>query len=367
MLETFSSVGFRNLEPQTLFFPDGITLLLGENGVGKTNVLEGIALLVGRSSFRQARLSDMARGEGFRLAGAVCGAGGREEIQLFWEKGHSRAFRRNGGPAAAGEMGEVLPAVFLAPEDRGLFEGPPAGRRRFLDRLAIGLFPLAHEEYSRFHRAMAQRNALLAAGVRSDEDLDTWTEEFLRCAVRVAKRRRAALELWQSHFSRIFRAAGPLSGLRLLYRSETAAGDPAELYRRQATALRRQEKARGHTLFGPQRDELEFRRDGRLFALSASSGEIKKAAFLLRISEGEAVAAQRGILPLYALDDFDADLSPAAAESLLSVVPPAAQMLLTSARPEAVSFCPRHPDCLYEIIAGRAVPEGKREYLRKTG
>jgi DNA replication and repair protein RecF len=369
LLETFSTTGFRNLAPQTLFFPPGLTLLLGENGAGKTNILEGIAVLAGRSSFRQSRLSEMVRADedAFHLRGTLQTGQGQEELRVEWCRGGARSFERRKLRSHAGEAAELLPAVFLAPEDRALFEGAPSVRRRSLDRLAVSLFPLAHEDYTRFHRSLAQRNALLASGNPDAAALEAWTEEFVRCAQRVLDRRKAVLGIWQSHFSRIFSGAGPLSGLAVRYRSDAADSGSEDTLRAQAAALRRSELARGHSLFGPQRDDLEFVRDGRLFAPCASSGEIKKAAFFLRISEGVAVAEVRGLLPLYALDDFDADLSPRAAESLLGAVPEGAQTLLTTARPEAVSFCPRPPDRLYEVDGGTAAPEPARQQLRKTG
>lgn len=366
MLETFSATGFRNLAPQTLFFPAGVTLLQGENGAGKTNILEGIALLAGRASFRQARLSDMVCGDGFRLRGAVRAPAGLEELEVAWSRGGARSFERGRRRSSAAEAAAVFPAVFLAPEDRALFEGSPSVRRRSLDRLAMTLFPPAHEDYVRFHRSLAQRNALLASGSPDEAALESWTEEFVLCAGRVLERRKSALRAWKGHFERVFARSGPLAGLTIRYRSDAGGIEASEdAYRSQAGRLRRAEIARGHTLFGPQRDDLEFWRGERPFAIAASSGEIKKAAFLLRISEGEAVAEQRSILPLYALDDFDADLSASAAQSLLAAVAPAAQVLLTTARPEAASFCPRPPDLLYEVAGGRAQPA--REHLRKTG
>ncbi len=285
---------------------------------------------------------------------------------MEWSRGGVRRFERGRRRSDAGEAAETLPTVFLAPEDRALFEGSPSVRRRSLDRLAMALFPPAHEDYARFHRALAQRNALLATGSPDGEALESWTEEFVACAGRVLERRRRALETWKARFDRVFARAGSLAGVSFRYRSETGVdGTPEEPYSARAAAVRRAEIARGHTLFGPQRDDLEFVRDGRVFAISASSGEIKKAAFLLRISEGEAVAEERSILPLYALDDFDADLSAEAARSLLAALPRGAQVLLTTARPEAASFCPRPPDLLYEVAAGRAEPA--RGHLRKTG
>ncbi len=92
-----------------------------------------------------------------------------------------------------------------------------------------------------------------------------------------------------------------------------------------------------------------------------------RAAFLLRLSEGETVAAMRGTVPLYALDDFDAELSPGAAESLLADLPAEAQIVLTSAHPDAADRCPRRPEAIFEVSDGTARPRATKENLRRIG
>jgi DNA replication and repair protein RecF len=362
LLESFSSTGFRNLGSGTFFFAPGITLFSGENGAGKTNIVEAIAVLSGRPSFRNAEPREMARERSFFLHGTVRRESGKDEVAAHWMVGRPRQFARNGEKAGFSEIGEVLPAIFLAPEDRALFLGAPSARRRFLDRLAVTLYPAAVESYDRFRRALAQRNALLSAPTPGRDELDTWTEEFIRCARDVAVRRRAACAEWQGRFSARLATSGSLSGLRA-----QARGEPVEEYPRLARALASRERERGHTLFGPQRDDLEFTRGDKSFEGTASTGEIMRAAFLLRLAEGETVASVRGATPLYALDDFDAELSPAAAESLLANLPGDAQILLTSAHPDAAARCPRRPEALFEVVDGEAYPRPMKENLRKIG
>jgi DNA replication and repair protein RecF len=344
-----------------------VTVFFGENGAGKTNFLEGLALLGGRPSFRGARPSEMGAGERFFLSARIARAGAADDVGVEWCAGGRLACALRGRRVGPASLVEAFPGAFMAPEDRSLFEGPPEGRRRFLDRVAVSLAPAALAEYSRFHRALGQRNALLVSG-GADQALEAWTEEFVGCAAAVSERRRHALAIWAEEFRRALPPSGPLSGISLSYSPDGDEAPSRETYRRQALRLRDAERRRGHTLFGPQRDDLSFQREGRPFARSASSGEIKRAAFLMRLSEGKAVAAERGLTPLYALDDFDADLSPAAAEALLACVPAEAQVLLTTARSEAIGFCPRKPDVLYEVSEGRAARFSTRlRPLRKIG
>ena len=362
MLESVSSTGFRNLGSAPFSFAPGITLFSGENGAGKTNVLEAIAVVTGRPSFRGAEPREMAREGSFFVRASVRRESGRDEIAVHWSAGRPRQFARNGERTGYAEAGEALPAVFLAPEDRALFVGSPAVRRRFLDRLAVTLFPAAAGVYDRFRRVLAQRNALLASPSPRRDELDAWTEEFVGCAQAVAARRREACALWRERFEARLASAGALSDLRA-----EPKGEPPEEYAERARTLASRERERGHTLFGPQRDDLEFTRAGKGFGSAASTGEIMRAAFLVRLSEGETVAGARGVVPFYALDDFDAELSPGAAESLLSELPEEAQVALTSAHPDAAERCPRRPDAMFEVVAGAARPKPAKENLRRIG
>ena len=366
MLETLQTIGFRNLTPDGISLSSRTTLFFGENGEGKTNFLEAVALLSGRNSFRGATSSEMSSGGAFSVRGSVRAESHIESLSTDWSPGRARTHQRNGKKADFTESGTVLPAVFLAPEDRALFLGAPAVRRKFLDRLAVTLFPAAVGAYRKFHRSLEQRNALLAAGESSG--LEAWTEQFIVAAAEAASRRLAALESWRTHWNELLSRAGALAGITLNYEGPSGpAEEIAGSYRRDFLRVSRLERDRGHTMFGPQRDRIEFERGGRPFGASASTGEVMRAAFLLRLSEGQTVAAVRGVVPLYALDDFDAELSPGAAESLVSELPDHAQVLLTTAHPETVSRCPRTPDLTYEVVRGRAVAPARREHLRKIG
>lgn len=362
MLESLSSTGFRNLGALPFSFSPGVTLFSGENGAGKTNVLEAIAVLSGRPSFRNAEPREMAREASFFVRGTIARESGKDDLAVQWSAGRPRRFSRNGEPATYAAAGEALPAIFLAPEDRGLFLAGPSLRRRFLDRLTVAVFPGAVETYDRFRRSLAQRNALLAQPAPDPGELDVWTEEFIACAREVAARREAAGALWRERFAARLEGSGSLEELMT-----APSGESPEDYPRLARERARRERERGHTLFGPQRDDLEFTRGGKPFGTTASTGEIMRAAFLVRLSEGETVAAARGAVPLYALDDFDAELSPGAAESLLARLPEDAQIVLTSAHPDAGERCPRRPEAIFEMRDGAARPRAMKENLRKIG
>ena len=334
-----ASHGFRNLSPDPVSFGAGVTLVLGENAQGKTNLLEAVALLCGQRSFRGAAPAEMARdSERFAIEGSVSGRRGEEQIRVTWSLEGGRAFTLSGKASGFREISEVAPAVFLAPEHRELVAGPPSVRRRFLDRLVVGLKPAAGDDLVRYAAALRERNALLARwkatrAAGSDDELGAWTEELAVAGAAVRRHRRAALAAWEPEFRELAgRAGGDYAEIRVSYAG--GADFPDEI-RAACQKLSTLERRRGHSLAGPHRDDLSWTRRGRALCAEASSGEIARTVALARLAEWRSVAAAAGEPPLFGVDDFDAGLSEASAEEFFEALPRDAAVLLTTAAPPA--------------------------------
>jgi DNA replication and repair protein RecF len=332
-LSQLSAHGFRNLSPGPIFFGHGVTLIAGDNAQGKTSLLEAIATACGQRSFRRARPVEMARdGRSFRVEAVVETGAGTEEISVTWSRESGRAFQRGEKAAGFREISALAPAVFLAPEHRDLVAGPPALRRRFLDRLVLSAHPAAGEDLVRFERSLKERNALLArasGGRGAPGELEAWTEELVRTGTAVRRHRRRALVEWAGIFRDLSTPAGPeYSTVSVGYVSE---GETEEELRSALSRLSTLEKKRGHTLSGPHRDDLAWTRDGRPLAAQASAGELHRTLALAKLAEWRVVERVRGEAPLLGVDEFDAGLSPAWAEAFLRELPEALTVLLTTA------------------------------------
>ncbi|MGH9367750.1 MAG: DNA replication/repair protein RecF [Thermoanaerobaculia bacterium] len=324
---------FRNLSPDPVFFGHGLHVLAGENGQGKTNLLEAVALLCGQRSFRRALPSSCAPdGERFAVSGELCRQGPGERLSVEWSRAGGRRFLRGEKAAAFREISELAPAVFLAPEHWELLAGPPQARRRFLDRLVLARKPAAGDDLARYGRALAERNALLAPGrgrAPGAEELETWTEELVLAGAAVRRERAEALLEWGRFFEPLAREAGPeYAGIRADY---PAGAETEESLRASCGRMLPAERRRGHSLCGPHRDDLIWTRGGRPLAAEASSGEVHRVVALAKLAEWHAVSLARAEAPLFAADDFDAGLSRAGIEALLSELPTGAQVLLTTA------------------------------------
>ena len=338
-LSQLSNHGFRNLSSDSVSFGAGVTLITGENAQGKTNLLEAVALVCGQRSFRGAASAAMARdGERFSICAAVERAAGREELSVEWSRETGREFFRGGKPASFREFSALAPAVFLAPEHRELLHGSPAVRRRFLDRLVLGVKPAAGDDLARYGRALRERNALLLRARHGQKasalgELEAWTEELCVAGSAVRRHRRAALPAFEHEFEQLARrAGGDYAEIRVEY---TARGDSVEDLRAACERLLPLEKRRGYTLSGPHRDDLAWSRRGKPLCEQASSGEAARTVTLAKLAEWSAVARASEELPLFAADDFDAGLSETWVEEFFDSLPEQATVLLTTAAPAA--------------------------------
>jgi DNA replication and repair protein RecF len=330
-----TSRGFRNLSPDVVSFEPGWNLVVGENGQGKTNLLEAIALLCGQRSFRRASPAEMsADGESFSVAGRIRRGFATEDVAVAWQRGQGRTFRRAGKEISFRDASALAPAVFLAPEHRSIVTGPPEERRRFLDRLVVGWRPAAGADLVAYERALRERNALLLAlregrnGAREVAlELDAWTEELAGAGEAVRRHRGAALEAWKDAFSSLLETAGQeYAGVTLSY----SCGDSSDL-RATLKKLLPIERARGRSLAGPHRDDLLWSRGGRPLEGRASAGEIHRLATLSKLAEWRVVREAAGEAPLFAVDDFDAGLSDRSLDRFCAGLPEGTTVILTTA------------------------------------
>jgi len=361
---------FRNLNPDPFFFGAGITLVTGENAQGKTNLLEAVAALCGQPSFRGARPWEMAAdGEAFALSGRIerggavgiagatgvsAASGDTERLSVSWSRATGRVFTRGDKPISFSDASRLAPAVFLAPEHREILTGGPSVRRRFLDRLVLASRPAGALDLSRYGRALAERNALLArtgrVGTGDDEgELSAWTEELVRAGAAVRRHRGGALADFLVFLEPLLGGAGPeYAATSVSYPTERQG---EEDLRREFARLAPVERRRGHSLAGPHRDDLVFSRGGRPLAPQASAGEIHRTVALIKLAEWQTVARATGVSPLLGVDEFEAGLSPAWSEAFVASLPKGATVLLTSAGDPA--RWRRRVDAVLEVRAGR--------------
>lgn len=328
--------GFRNYARASLFLPPDGVALLGDNGQGKTNLLEALYYVELFRSARGARDRDLVRfgDAGFHVAADLSGS---PRGALTVSAGFELATQKKKVMIDGVEIGRLsdaigaAPAVLFSPADVALVRGAPAERRRFLDvmlALSDRTYLLALQRY---RQALAQRNAALRAlngHAREDAALDAVAafEPALADAGSVMLARRLA---WAGTAADSYRETlgaigeGTPVSLRLRAASGTERSDVAELRAWLAATLaaqRLQDVRRGTTHSGPHRDELQLLLDGRDLRSFGSNGQQRSAAIALRMLEARTLEQALGVAPLLLLDDPFAELDADRSARILSLL-----------------------------------------------
>lgn len=355
---TLSVEAFRNLASSRLGFHPRMNLLVGSNGQGKTNVLEGLALVSGRPSFRTTDLSDVVRaGAREAVVSVRLSAGPEGTLGALLARGR-REHAWEGRKVSRLEAGRKLPLVLLTGADLGRLAGPPSDRRRALDRVVLAFEPALAAAYGRYEKARAERVALLVASGPPDRDALATYEEILAVSgaaiaearrrwVGVLARRIAAWALlletpWDELSFRLVSDLPP-EGSRDALAEALRAG-----LRNSEAGDRRAARA----LFGPHRDDVRLVSGGVPLSSRASSGETRSLVLAWALAERALLAEASGVLPVFAFDDFDSEWDPAVLERFAAALPGDGQVFLTSARAAVARALPLPEGWVWTVEGG---------------
>ena len=336
----------RNLVTERLRFEGGVTAVVGPNAAGKSNLLEALALGLG-GSVGGARVAETLRfghQEGY-VRVDVETEDGPHTVEVGLAPGR-KVIRLDGQVVRAAEVARLGGVVLVAPDDVEVVHGPPARRRAFLDQLLSRLSLRYALQLRAYQRVVDQRNALLRAGDPSST-IATWDARFVALGQELgALRERAVASLATTAADAYDRIAGAAHGFEVtLARSHPEHDLAAAL-----AATREVERARGATLVGPHRDDLQLRLAGRALQAYGSRGEARTAALALRVAERELLQARHGESPLLLIDDVNAELDADRRHFLVTLARSAPQALVTGTE------VPADADRVWRIAAGRIQP-----------
>lgn len=355
-VESLSSTGFRNLQLVKHALHPRLNLIAGPNGQGKTNVLEALALVSGRASFRTSELLDTLAPGHREAAITVVTRAGVLAASLVEGK---RAQLLDGRRITRADAARHLPIVFLTGTDLTRLTGSPAERRRALDRLAAALVPGYTAAYSRYEKARASRNRLLSSRRSPDADeLSVYEDALAQSGAALVTGRRAAAERLSPALSReAANLSSPYAPLVLSVKSDLGSiPDSAIEAQLRARFLdgRSRERAAGRTLTGPHRDDLLLLGDGEFdVATRASAGESRTLLLAWTLAEVGLLTQALSRTPVLAFDDFDSEWDRTALSHFAEALPLDGQILLTSARPETVQSLPLGDGLLHRMEHGR--------------
>ncbi|MEJ8475088.1 DNA replication/repair protein RecF [Roseibium algae] len=329
-LNRLTLTDFRNYQRLDVAFSKPLVAFVGDNGIGKTNILEAISFLTAGRGLRRAPFADVARiggSTGWSVSANLSKDDYDTPIGTGLTPGEAgRRVRIDGEDAKSSEaLLDYVRVLWLVPSMDGLFTGPGSDRRRFLDRLTLSLDPTHGRRVSNFEKALRQRNKLLDTGGSADylSALEIQVAE-LGTAVSLARGETVTL-LGET----VKAQAGtglpfPLASLVLEGAFETAtrgmsAGDREDHYRELLCEGRSRDRAAGRTLMGPHLSDLAVRHVAKdMPASQSSTGEQKALLIGLILAHAELTASITNMAPVLLLDEVAAHLDPHRREALFN-------------------------------------------------
>ncbi|MCY0878118.1 MAG: DNA replication and repair protein RecF [Firmicutes bacterium] len=320
-LEKVAVQHFRNIAAAELRLSPQLTLLVGANGQGKTNLLEAIYLLLQGRSFRTTSE--------------------REAIQEGWDSARLEAQGKVSGQPARwvhvitaarpSHQGATVPVVLFAPDDVYLAKGSPERRRRFLDLLLSAHDAHYAKSLRTYQRALLQRNrALKQPALRSV--VDDFTPLLAHEGLYLWQRRRTLLSSLLPLAQSLHRRLAPDDALsfRLKEGGWSSPLESAEAFQAALESRRREEEARQMTLIGPHRDDILFALNGKDTTVYASQGQLRSIALAIKMATYEWLRQETGIRPVILLDDVLSELDARRRQAVLELTAePGQQTLVT--------------------------------------
>lgn len=331
-IERLKLADFRNYALLTLALEPRHVVLVGENGAGKTNLMEAVSFLSPGRGLRRAAYGDVPRRggpDGFSAFAELEGMAGDVEIgtgTTVEDEGPTRRVRINGANAPAEALLDHLRILWLTPAMDGLFTGAAGDRRRFVDRLVLSIDPSHARRAVDYEKAMRGRNRLLSEGRADPVWLDGIEAQMAELGVALAAARRELVALLAGMIDRGQGGeAFPKATLALSGFLDNLAGRPAvemeEAFAEMLRAGRTRDGAAGRTLSGPHREDLLIRHGAKdIEAARSSTGEQKALLIGLVLAHARLVAEMTGHAPLLLLDEIAAHLDEGRRAALFDLV-----------------------------------------------
>jgi DNA replication and repair protein RecF len=339
VVEELKLTDFRNYMRTALSLDQRPVVLVGDNGAGKTNLIEAVSLLGPSHGLRGRPYGELARkggSGGWAVAARVMSIGGEVEIgtgfglEAASPEGTGRIVRIAGKQQSAGALADYMQIVWVIPEMDGLFTGPASERRRFLDRLMLAIDPKMQGPRGRFDRAMRQRNRLFQLREGSPSLFAGLEEQMAESGVAIAAARLDAVARLASLIERMReeRGASPFPWARLKLEGtlegaliDRPAVEVEDDYVSLLSETRERDRAAGRALTGPHLSDLiVFHGPQNAPASDCSSGEQKALLLGLVLAKASLIKALVHASPLILLDEVAAHLDEVRREALFGEI-----------------------------------------------
>lgn len=314
-LETLQLRQFRSYDDRTFTFGPRTTIIAGNNGTGKTNILEAIYTLSHGSSFRDA---DDALQQHDQSWWQVRGVFDGTERELRYQQ-NQKQFYLEGERRGRFVRAHRLPVVLFEPDDLLMVHGSPSKRRSYIDHLLSQTIPSYGGALRRYERALAQRNRLLKQPHVDKDSLFVWDITLAEEAEYIAMRRDECIALLNQHLHTYYsNVAGSEHTLEVSLVSQVDRAQYKQALIHELERRADRDRLTGFTSTGPHRDDIEFYLDGKNMVTNSSRGEVRSLVLALKRFEIDRVAESWQTSPLFLLDDVFSELDTTRQSQLIS-------------------------------------------------
>lgn len=331
---------FRNYSRFILEPSPGLTVIVGPNARGKTNLLEGIQLLTEGVSFRRPAWGEVIRWGQERAVLSLEANDGerRREITLRIDQPGRRSYTLNGKrKRSPSDISREMPCVTFTPDDLRIVKDSAETRREALDAVGVQLSATYARLKKEYERVVRQRNRLLKQETIDEDGLAVWDERLVALGARLTTHRAGLAAMISQHTTEAYAVISQESELQVRYipswKRDGLAGeveDGAAAIERHLEVKAQEERARRTTLVGPHRDDISFLMDGKAAREYSSQGQQRSISLAFKMAEVRVVTDVSGARPILLLDDVMSELDASRRVALAGMVGSSAQTIMTT-------------------------------------
>jgi len=350
VLKSLRLKNYRIHGDSSLTFSDGINFIVGENGDGKTTILEAIYSLCTTKNFKAASEQELVKfSNDFYEATGVFQEYTSDTARIYYSTvDGKKTFLLNEKPVhRSSEVIGKFPIVLLTPEDHQLTQGSPAERRKFVDAILSQANPLYMETLLDYSKTLKHRSSLLNK-MREEKntfvhnaELEAWNEKLAASGSKLCSYRQKFLSLFSAYLQNAYTSILHEEEEPAVVYQSTLAGSDAEIkvnFLAQLQQRKDEEVRRGANLVGPHRDDILFSINGKALKVFGSQGQHKTFQVALRFAQFFYMKDILGRTPIFLLDDAFGELDMKRASSISTYIRSVGQAFITATDLSNVSF-----------------------------
>ncbi len=321
---------FRNLKNDTIDLSNREVYFVGENGQGKSNILESLYYSAYGISFRTHADNQIIKNGQKDFSLNALFKNNQDEVQkisLIYENNKKRIEKNGKKIQDRKELINTIPCIIFCHDDLRFATGEPEARRFFIDQ-SLSLYDYSYiDDIRNYKKILKSRNIILKN--HNYETLDIYDAQLAQLGIIIKDKRKKAIFLFNEIFGKIFYEVTGIEGLNIVYEPSWKEANTVDEVLKLLFLKRENDKFLETTMSGPHRDKINFYKDGKLFIQTASTGQCRLISLILRVAQSVYYTRSKGLKPVLLMDDVLLELDPDKRAKINSLLPEYDQLFCT--------------------------------------